>query len=113
SDVTKRPASRNLRTSEPRSPALPSGVSWIAPGGTLSDDAERTVKSSSRVRVPAGSACAATRYPTVTGAGALSASAADLGRSTLYATSPSATVARKNTMMTERRKLVDIVRVRG
>ena len=69
-DVTGLPVSRNLRTREPRSPILASGVSRIAPVGTLSDGTERTAKSSSRANVPLGSGRAATKYPTVGGAGA-------------------------------------------
>src|SRR5260370_750783 len=60
-DVTGLPVSRKLRTREPRSPVLASGVSRIAPDGTLPDGAERTSKSSSRTNVPPGSGNAATQ----------------------------------------------------
>src|SRR5262249_53479877 len=66
-DVTRLPVSRNVRTREPRRPILTSGVSMIAPDGTLWGDPGRTVKSSWRANVPAGSGRAATKYPTVTG----------------------------------------------
>src|SRR5262245_59811299 len=68
-DVTRLPVERNVPHREPRRPILTSAVSMIAPAGTLSGDTERTVKSASRANVPAGSGCAATKYPIVTGAG--------------------------------------------
>src|SRR5260370_30693530 len=74
SDVTGLPVSRFLRTREPRSLILSSGVSRIALDGTLSNGSER--KSSSRVNVPAFSGRAATK-DRVGGADALSAATPD------------------------------------
>ncbi len=63
SEVIGLPASTNWRTSEPRSPVLASAVSRIAPDGTRLGCAERTAKSSSRAKVPAGSGSRRDKVP--------------------------------------------------